>query len=186
MKVKGKDLIFISRIDSGGLGVSLENSIKLESTENTCRDEEEFELSPLSISKGTYITLGMTSYVVKVLPLVNIETKTEAKINIKLHPNCKVRKNMKLSDDAKTAAREFRRNLGLSLKALRLERGLTQEEVGKTYGVNKGQVSKIESGKKNTSWESTFNYLNAINASIDFTINLNPIEEEDGNQSLDK
>ncbi len=38
-------------------------------------------------------------------------------------------------------------NIGLMIRAERLNKGLTQEELGKRIGVGKAQISKIESGK---------------------------------------
>ena len=62
MKVQGKDLIFISRIQRTGLGVRL---IK-EQNEVSFLAEETFELTSLSITEGTYIAKAFNSYAVKI------------------------------------------------------------------------------------------------------------------------
>jgi hypothetical protein len=58
---KGKDLIFISRIDNDGYMLSIV-SFKFEES----LKDEEFTLVPLSISKKTYIAFGMSAFVVKI------------------------------------------------------------------------------------------------------------------------
>ncbi len=62
MKKKGKELIFISRINSDGSGVEV--------VENIWKylQEEEFDLTCLSMSKGTYIASRMNSFIVKLKP----------------------------------------------------------------------------------------------------------------------
>jgi hypothetical protein len=57
-KVKGKDLIFISRIMRQGTGVAdVENPLLL--------DNVQFELRPLSLTFETYIASEFNTYVVK-------------------------------------------------------------------------------------------------------------------------
>lgn len=58
MKVKGKDLEFISRIKRDGSGTEPVSDLKH-------ARKEEFNLNCLSISEGTFIAAGFNSYVVK-------------------------------------------------------------------------------------------------------------------------
>lgn len=59
-KVSGKDLIFISRIDRNGMGVTIMDEYNINHLNN-----DVFELHSLSITFGTYIACGFNSYVVK-------------------------------------------------------------------------------------------------------------------------
>lgn len=61
MTKKGKELIFISRIDRDGKGVELVG----EEQDMSYQDEVEFELSCLSLSNKTFIASGFNCYVVK-------------------------------------------------------------------------------------------------------------------------
>lgn len=57
----GSELIFISRISGDGKKIE---PVKLEEFVDYCKSEL-FKLNCLSISNGTYIASGMSSYVVK-------------------------------------------------------------------------------------------------------------------------
>lgn len=61
MERYGSELIFISRIFGNGKQIEI-----IEDVEITCLAKQEvFTLNRLSISNGTYIASGMSSYVVK-------------------------------------------------------------------------------------------------------------------------
>lgn len=57
----GSELIFISRISGTGKHIEILQNDKTERFTN----DEKFELNSLSISNGTYIASGMSSYVVR-------------------------------------------------------------------------------------------------------------------------
>lgn len=61
-ELKGKDLIFISRILRDGSGIE-----KIEQqSEAKFMSDEAFEINRLSITQNTYIASGFNSYVVKI------------------------------------------------------------------------------------------------------------------------
>ncbi len=62
MKIKGKNLKFISRILRDGSGTAM---IKDEKDVDHVQ-EEEFRINCLSITNGTFIASGFNSYVVKI------------------------------------------------------------------------------------------------------------------------
>lgn len=61
MKRFGSELIFISRISGDGKRIEIIENIDITGTTT----EELYELNSLSISNGTYIASGMSTYVVK-------------------------------------------------------------------------------------------------------------------------
>ena len=65
MKRKGKELIFISRINEDGSGIEPvdEEFLRFLNDEKWHRN---FKLHSLSISNGTYIAIGMNSFVCKI------------------------------------------------------------------------------------------------------------------------
>lgn len=68
MEAKGRDLIFIKRIEGDGSKVSVPKKelIKIEQGET-------FRLSCLSISNGTYIASSMSTYIVKLKDLSKVK-----------------------------------------------------------------------------------------------------------------
>jgi HTH-type transcriptional regulator/antitoxin HipB len=60
--------------------------------------------------------------------------------------------------------------LGQAIKQARLERHLTQEELGKLVGVQKAQISKIENSLTDARFETILKVFKALNAKINFNI----------------
>jgi HTH-type transcriptional regulator / antitoxin HipB len=65
--------------------------------------------------------------------------------------------------------------LGRMIKSARLERNLTQEELGKLVGVQKSQISKLESSASSATIDTILKVFKALNADIQFNVKL---EEE--------
>jgi HTH-type transcriptional regulator / antitoxin HipB len=62
--------------------------------------------------------------------------------------------------------------LGEMIKSVRKERHLTQEQLGKLIGVQKSQISKLESNTKNVTIETILKVFNALKANIRFSVEL--------------
>jgi len=62
--------------------------------------------------------------------------------------------------------------LGEAIKKARIERHLTQEELGKLVGVQKAQISKIENSLTDARFETILKVFKALNAKINFNIEL--------------
>jgi HTH-type transcriptional regulator / antitoxin HipB len=62
--------------------------------------------------------------------------------------------------------------LGQMIKAARKERNLTQEELGKLIGVQKGQISKLESSANSATIDTILKVFNALKAEISFNVKL--------------
>ena len=62
--------------------------------------------------------------------------------------------------------------LGEAIKKARLERKLTQEELGKLVGVQKAQISKLENSLTNARFETILKVFKALNAKINFNVEL--------------
>jgi HTH-type transcriptional regulator/antitoxin HipB len=62
--------------------------------------------------------------------------------------------------------------LGEAVKKARLERNLTQEELGKLVGVQKAQISKIENSLNDARLETILKVFKALNAQITFNVKL--------------
>ena len=56
------------------------------------------------------------------------------------------------------------------IKQLRLERNLTQEELGALVGVQRAQISKIENNTGNITLSTLLKIFSALNASIKYKI----------------
>lgn len=56
--------------------------------------------------------------------------------------------------------------LGQQIKAARLEEGLSQEELASILGTNKGNISRIESGRQNLTFEFLQRIASALNRSV--------------------
>jgi HTH-type transcriptional regulator / antitoxin HipB len=65
--------------------------------------------------------------------------------------------------------------LGRMIKSARLERNLTQEELGKLVGVQKSQISKLESSASSATIDTILKVFKALKAVIQFNVRL---EEE--------
>lgn len=62
--------------------------------------------------------------------------------------------------------------LGKMIKAARLERNLTQEELGQLVGVQKAQISKLESSANSATIDTIIKVFKALKAEINFNVKL--------------
>lgn len=62
--------------------------------------------------------------------------------------------------------------LGEAIKQARIERNLTQGELGKLVGVQKAQISKLENSLTDARFETILKVFKALNAKINFNIEL--------------
>lgn len=66
--------------------------------------------------------------------------------------------------------------LGQTIKLARIERNLTQEELGRLVGVQKAQISKLENSLTDARFETIIKVFKALNAKISFNVELNPVK----------
>jgi HTH-type transcriptional regulator/antitoxin HipB len=62
--------------------------------------------------------------------------------------------------------------LGKMIKTARQERNLTQEELGKLIGVQKAQISKLESSANSATIDTIIRVFRALKAEINFNVKL--------------
>ncbi len=62
--------------------------------------------------------------------------------------------------------------LGQMIKAARQERHLTQAELGKLVGVQKAQISKLESSANSATIDTVLKVFGALKAEINFNVKL--------------
>ena len=62
--------------------------------------------------------------------------------------------------------------LGQAIKDARLERNLTQEQLGELVGVQKAQISKLENSLTNARLETILRVFSALGVRINFNIEL--------------
>lgn len=62
--------------------------------------------------------------------------------------------------------------IGEMIKAVRLERNLTQEQLGKLIGVQRAQISKLENNTTNVTLETILKVFGALKAKVNFNIEL--------------
>ena len=62
--------------------------------------------------------------------------------------------------------------IGEMIKRARKERNLTQTELGKLIGVQKGQISKLEKGSSNVTINTILKVFNALKAKVNFKVEL--------------
>ncbi len=62
--------------------------------------------------------------------------------------------------------------LGEAIRQARMERNLTQEELGRLVGVQKAQISKLENSLTDARFETILKVFKALNAKIHFTVEL--------------
>ena len=60
--------------------------------------------------------------------------------------------------------------LGEMIKSVRKERHLTQEQLGKLVGVQKSQISKLETNTRNVTIETILKVFRALKTNIKFSI----------------
>ena len=68
--------------------------------------------------------------------------------------------------------------LGEMIKTVRKERKLTQEQLGQLVGVQKSQISKLETNTKNVTIETILKVFNALKANVKFSVQMNHGEFE--------
>ena len=62
--------------------------------------------------------------------------------------------------------------IGQAIKQTRKERNLTQEELGKLIGVQKSQISRIESNASNVTIDTLMRVFNALQAKVKLQVEL--------------
>lgn len=62
--------------------------------------------------------------------------------------------------------------LGNVIKQVRLERNLTQDQLGKLLGVQKAQISKLENNVTNVTMQTFLRVFTALKAKISFHVEL--------------
>ncbi|MEA5141440.1 helix-turn-helix domain-containing protein [Arcicella rigui] len=62
--------------------------------------------------------------------------------------------------------------LGKMIKAARLERNLTQEQLGQLVGVQKSQISKLENSSNSATIDTVFKVFKALKADIHFNVTI--------------
>ncbi len=62
--------------------------------------------------------------------------------------------------------------LGEMIKSVRKERKLTQEQLGELIGVQKSQISKLESSANNVTIETILKVFNALKANVKFSVQM--------------
>ncbi|WKZ61683.1 MAG: helix-turn-helix transcriptional regulator [Cyclobacteriaceae bacterium] len=62
--------------------------------------------------------------------------------------------------------------LGKMIKAARQERNLTQEELGRLVGVQKAQISKLESSTNSATIDTVIRVFKALKADINFHVKI--------------
>ncbi|CAN5253159.1 helix-turn-helix transcriptional regulator [soil metagenome] len=62
--------------------------------------------------------------------------------------------------------------LGQTIRQVRLERNLTQEQLGELVGVKKAQISKIENSLTDARFETILKVFKALDAKINFNVEI--------------
>jgi len=62
--------------------------------------------------------------------------------------------------------------MGKAIKETRQERKLTQEELGKLIGVQKAQISRLESNASNVTMDTLMKVFGALKAKVKFKVEL--------------
>lgn len=62
--------------------------------------------------------------------------------------------------------------MGEMIRKVRLERNLTQEELGKLVGVQRAQISKLENNTTNVTMETILKVFGALKAKVNFNVEL--------------
>ncbi|SHG98149.1 DNA-binding transcriptional regulator, XRE-family HTH domain [Flavobacterium micromati] len=62
--------------------------------------------------------------------------------------------------------------LGNLIKKVRLDRNMTQEELGKLIGVQRAQISKLENNTTNVTVETILRVFSALNAKVNFKVEI--------------
>ena len=62
--------------------------------------------------------------------------------------------------------------LGEMIRKVRMERNITQEELGKLIGVQKAQISKLESSANSATIDTIIKVFKALKAEIHFNVKM--------------
>jgi DNA-binding XRE family transcriptional regulator len=62
--------------------------------------------------------------------------------------------------------------LGQTIKSIRQEQNMTQEELGELVGVKKAQISKIENSLTDARFDTILKVFRALNAKINFNVEI--------------
>ena len=62
--------------------------------------------------------------------------------------------------------------IGELIKKVRLERNMTQEELGKLIGVQRAQISKLENNTTNVTVETILRVFSALKAKVNFNVEI--------------
>ncbi|WP_149244085.1 helix-turn-helix domain-containing protein [Dyadobacter sp. 32] len=62
--------------------------------------------------------------------------------------------------------------IGTAIRQIRKERHMTQEELGKLVGVQKAQISRLESNSGNVTMDTLIKVFTALKAKVKFQIEL--------------
>ncbi|WP_234461847.1 helix-turn-helix domain-containing protein [Pedobacter segetis] len=62
--------------------------------------------------------------------------------------------------------------MGEMIRKVRLERKLTQEELGKLIGVQRAQISKLENNTTNVTMEKILKVFGALKAKVNFNVEI--------------
>ena len=62
---------------------------------------------------------------------------------------------------------DTKQKVGERIRALRIEQGLTQEQLGMMTGLNRVQISRLETGSKNTPLDNLDKVLDGLDCPID-------------------
>lgn len=65
--------------------------------------------------------------------------------------------------------------LGQLIREARQKRQLTQEQLGKLVGVQKAQISKLESNAKNVTLATLLKVFKAVQAKVSLNVELEPV-----------
>lgn len=77
------------------------------------------------------------------------------------------------TDKRETYEYELRMEIiGEMIKKARLERQMTQEELGKLIGVQKAQISKLENNANSATIDTVIRVFKALQADISFSVRL--------------
>ncbi|MDO3695921.1 helix-turn-helix transcriptional regulator [Wenyingzhuangia sp. chi5] len=68
--------------------------------------------------------------------------------------------------------------LGETIKSVRKERNLTQEQLGSLIGVQKSQISKLERNTKNVTIETILKVFKALKTNVKLSVQMNEFDFE--------
>ena len=66
-----------------------------------------------------------------------------------------------------------------TLRSMRKKSGLTQEEIARRMGTQKGNISRLEKGSSNPSWNTIQNYAHACGFEVFMKVKTMPLHHSD-------